>query len=279
MRKTLLLIPFIRLLLTDTRAFLKALYHFTVIRDARRRVIRSYGLADGLPSVDLLDLVPDLDQEVHDYTYLEGTSRTIDIAFIKAMCAQRRGCRYLEIGSWRGESLKNAAEVSDECYSVSLSDDEMRAAGFHKEIAFQRLFSKNLPNVHHIAQSSLTFDFESLQKKFDVIFIDGDHSYEAVKKDTETSFRLLKDDSSVIIWHDNGIETPNWPVVAGILDGSPPEALSHLYSVTNTLCAIYYRGEIRSELLPAPQTPNKVFSVHVVARGMDAAPATLQQAG
>ena len=265
MKKATLFTSFIRLLFTDRRALLKALYHFTATRDARRRVLKAYLLPDGLPSVDLLDILPDFDETIDNYTYLDGTSRPIDIALVKALCAQRARCSYLEIGSWRGESLSNAADVCAECCSISFSDAEMRALGFEKEIPFQRLFTATRSNVSHIAQSSLTFDFDSLGKRFDVVFIDGDHSYEAVKSDTENAFRLLRDESSVIVWHDYGAELPEWPVLAGILDGSPQEARAHIYSVTNTLCAIYTRKRVPSKMLSSPQTPNKTFRIRLLA--------------
>jgi hypothetical protein len=265
MKKSTLFASFIRLLFADRRALLKALYHFTASRDARRRVLKKYDLPEGLPSLDLLDLFPDFDETIDNYTYLDGTSRPIDIALIKALCKQPDSCSYLEIGSWRGESLSNAADVCAECCSISLSDTEMKAKGFEKEIPFQRLFTAGRPNIHHFAQSSLTFKFDSLGKRFDVIFIDGDHSYDAVKSDTENAFRLLKDEASVIVWHDYGAELPEWPVLAGILDGSPPEARAHIYSVTNTLCAIYTRQQVPSMILSSPQTPSKTFRIRMVA--------------
>ena len=68
----------------------------------------------------------------------------------------------------------------------------------------------------------MTFDFADYYGKYDMVFIDGDHHYDSVKKDTETAFKLLKDNRSIIVWHDYGLdpETIRWDVLAAILDGS-----------------------------------------------------------
>ena len=88
-----------------------------------------------------------------------------------------------------------------------------------------RFFSKDIPNITHLQADSQTFNFSSLQKKFDVIFLDGDHHTESIVKDTQNAFQLLKDDNSIIVWHDYGLgtETTRFNVLAGILDGCPPE--------------------------------------------------------
>src|ERR1700719_3581279 len=61
----------------------------------------------GLPQIDLLELLPGLDETISPYSYLEGQALPTDIALLKGLARKRPGCRYLEIGSWRGESLAN----------------------------------------------------------------------------------------------------------------------------------------------------------------------------
>src|ERR1035437_8860708 len=115
-------------------------------------------------------------------------------------------------------------------------------------VGLHRFFSKDLKNVKHIQADSQTFDYSSLNQKFDLIFIDGDHHSESVKNDTANAFKLLKVDDSIIVWHDYG-NTPNdirWDVLHGILDGTPSEKLGNLYHVSNALCAIYTSRKINA---------------------------------
>src|SRR5262245_53985194 len=93
----------------------------------RRYVSGKYGFGRGFPALDLLDLVPDLEETIYPYSFLDGQASPTDLALLKGMARRRPGCRYLEIGTWRGESLANVASVAGECVSISLSDEEMKA--------------------------------------------------------------------------------------------------------------------------------------------------------
>ena len=52
-----------------------------------------------------------------------------------------------------------------------------------------------------IFQNSLDFNEKKLEKKMDLIFIDGGHTYSVVKNDTEKSFNMLSN-KGIILWHD-----------------------------------------------------------------------------
>jgi hypothetical protein len=124
---------------------------------------------------------------------------------------------------------------------------------------------KDLKTIKHNSQ---TYDFDQLNKKFDLIFIDGDHSYEGVLTDTINSFKIRKDKSSIIVWHDygNSPEKVRHSVLAAILDGVPREFHKNLYHVSNTLCAVYIENrKFDTSFTKFPTYPNKVFSIRVSA--------------
>lgn len=238
-------------------------------RATRRRLTRLYGRGDGLPTVDLLDLFPALRVTVDPFAGLEGGSTVLDFVLLAALAEERAGGRYLEIGTWRGESVANVARFASECVTVSLPPERLREAGLSQEfVDAHQHFSRGLPNVKHVLHDSRTLDYASLGT-FDLVFVDGDHSYEAVKIDTKNVFNALRDERSVIVWHDYGKspERPRWEVLAGILDGCPEHARSRLRHVSNTLCAVYIpnlKVPTRSERFP--RTPNKTFRIDVTAR-------------
>jgi predicted O-methyltransferase YrrM len=236
----------------------------------REYVTARHGAGHGLPQLDLLDLFPTFEETVSPYAFLEGGSTTIDLALLKALARRYEACRYFEIGSWRGESIANVAAVARECISLSLSDEEMRQAGWgDRYLATARIFSRRLPNVIHIGHDSKTFDYAPYVGTCDLVFVDGDHSYDGVRSDTEHAFRLLRNERSVIVWHDymrTSEDDVLWGVVAGILDGAPAAARRQLYHVSNTLCALYIQGEFTTSMAVVPAIPDKTFDVTIRAR-------------
>jgi len=230
-------------------------------------VIKKYGMKSGLPAIDFIELFPNYDEVIKPLSFLPQGSGLLDYALLKGLAQRFENCRYLEIGTWRGESIANIALVSKECISVSLSDEQMKKLGCSEDyIKTSRFFSKNLPNIKHIEHDSQTFDFSELEK-FDLIFVDGEHSYKSVKKDTENVFQLLKNDSSIIVWHDY-VDTEGlirWDILAAILDGYPESQIPRIHHVSNTLCAVYLPTDFKPKNSFNPLTLNKIFEVKLSA--------------
>jgi predicted O-methyltransferase YrrM len=224
-----------------------------------------------LPHVDLLDLLPGLDETITPYTYLEGQALPTDIALLKGLARRMPNCRYLEIGSCRGESMANVASVAAQCVAINLAPAEMAELGYPPEaIAIEGIFSKPLTNVHAIQHNSQTYDYSAMRGSFDLIFIDGDHTQPAVAIDTRNMFPLLRDENSVIVWHDFG-HTPegvNPDVLEGIREGCTADQFQHVYRVSNTLCAIYTRQPMKTRTAKFPAWPDKVFELRLTARRM-----------
>lgn len=234
----------------------------------RKIVVEKYTIPSGHPTVDIAELVPGFDETIEPFGFLEGGSMPVEIGLLKAFAKRFDKCNYLEIGTWRGESVANISTVAEHCVTVNLTDDEMRKIGMtEKYINLHRFFSKHLKNVEHISCNSKTFDFSSLHRKFDLIYLDGDHHYESVLSDTKNAFQLLKNEKSIIVWHDYGdsLETIRWDIVRGIVEGTPPEKRNNIYRISNTRSAIYTTEKVKAGFIEYPQTPNKHFSVKVTA--------------
>ena len=232
----------------------------------RQKVIKAYNMPEGLPQIDIKTLFPDFKEDVEPFAFLDGGCLPIDIAVLKALAKKYNVKDYLEIGTWRGESVANVAAVVDNCYTLNLPDEDIRRMNMPEAyIQSHRFFSEHLKNVKHIFAHSHTFDFKSLNTRFDMVFVDGDHHYEAVKTDTISAFNILKNNHSIIVWHDYAAspETIRWDVMKGILDGCPPEKRGHIYQVSNTLCAVYIDDELVVKDLKMYALPNKKFKVTI----------------
>ncbi|MBQ4355148.1 MAG: class I SAM-dependent methyltransferase [Bacteroidales bacterium] len=242
----------------------------------KREVLKHYNFPQGLPVVDLADLFPGFHQVVDPYAYLSGATMPTDIALLKSL-AQKIGARsYFEIGTWRGESVANVAAVVPECVTLNLSREEIIGlTGSTAYADLHGLFSRDLSGVRQIYGNSMQFDFSPYAGKFDLVFIDGDHHYEAVRNDSAAVMPLLRDEHAVIVWHDYGYdpETVRWSVFQGILDGLPGECHRRLVHVAHTMCAVLLPDDILKTLKTKPlgefERPNHYFEVTLDAREME----------
>ena len=69
---------------------------------------------------------------------------------------------YFEIGTWRGESVANIADVVANCITFNLPDEELKQLGFSEDyINMHRFFSKDIKNVQHLFGNSHKYNFDA----------------------------------------------------------------------------------------------------------------------
>ena len=114
-----------------------------------------------------------------------------------------------EIGTNRGRSTRLIAEMAPEhakVYTLDLPPERMLDGKCFKEARGEFIGEefRNHPARSKITQlygDSKTFDFSPFHGRCDFIFIDGDHSYEGVKADTDHALKMLKP-GGIIVWDD-----------------------------------------------------------------------------
>ncbi len=215
-----------------------------------------------LPQIKLQDLDDNFESSVESFL-LDGSSLPTDLALLKTLAKGKKS--YFEIGTWRGESIWNVAKNIEDCTTLNLGDEEMKAMNLpEKYIELHGFLSKKNPKILHLKGNTLTFDFQNLQKKYDLIFIDGDHSYEMVKHDTQKVFQHLIHENSVVVWHDYAYnpEKIRYEVFRGIMDGTPKEFHHKLHHVANTMCAVMLNGKQQlTQQFESPKTPEVLFKI------------------
>jgi predicted O-methyltransferase YrrM len=191
-----------------------------------------------------------------------------DIAVLRSLASWFSQCTYFEIGTWRGESIANVAAVAKECYTLNLSVQEMKKRGIADAyVQAHGYFSAGKKNITHLYGDSRNFDFQGLARKFDLIFIDGDHHHDFVMNDTIQVTSHLIHEKSIIVWHDYAFhpEELRHEVIAAILDGLPSHMHHRLYHVAHTKCAVYigqaWEKQFITGTFTSPVMPDRYFSL------------------
>lgn len=146
-----------------------------------------------------------------------GSIRPLEAQILAGLVAHFKPEVVFEIGTFNGFSTlhlaKNVGEdvpvytldLPDNRGDIVLKNDWTEA---HKDIKNMdaesvRLFRAD-PKVKNIVElygDSASFDFSPWWGRVDFVFIDANHSYEYVKKDSENAFKMISD-RGVIVWHD-----------------------------------------------------------------------------
>jgi predicted O-methyltransferase YrrM len=179
-----------------------------------------YGSLPRLKVTEVFPRIRDVNVEIHR-AFDRKIETSIDAYEIFVLCAVIKSLgakRILEIGTFDGNTALNLAANSppdaavttidlppdwDGEMGMSVPEACVNVTKRHKVgIQFQ-----NTPFARKITQvfgDSAKLDWSRLPAPFDVVFIDGCHYYEYVKKDTQNALRYLKADG-VVIWHDYGM--------------------------------------------------------------------------
>ena len=232
----------------------------------RSYVEKKHKLPGGLPVVEMDQLIASDSIELGPMTFLDGGSLPTDMMLLAGLAEGIEKCAYFEIGTWRGESVATVSTRAHSCHTLCLTDQEMRRMGMHPStIESHRLFSKELENVTHLSGDSRNFDFGRLNKKFDLLFIDGDHHYDCVKGDTQNIFKHLVHEKSIVVWHDYGFhpDQVRYEVMAAILDGIGAERAGRVYHVAHTKSAIFTGETIPSLAANFPLVPKEYYLTEI----------------
>lgn len=91
--------------------------------------------------------------------------------------------KFLELGIFDGLLTSHASKFIKKCVGVDISDEKI----INKNFEFYKMTTTDF--------------FKQNKETFDVIFIDADHSFESVKKDFESSLKILNK-HGLIFLHD-----------------------------------------------------------------------------
>jgi hypothetical protein len=151
-----------------------------------------------------------------DTISLSGLGFVIPYALIATVVSALQPKKIFETGTFRGVAALTMALNAPEAdvYTLDLpeeySDSEVATLS-RGDKEWARLSSTSTgfafighpaaARIHQLRGNSLTFDPPAVLQNADLCFIDGGHSYQCVKADTETALKILSP-NGVIVWDD-----------------------------------------------------------------------------
>jgi predicted O-methyltransferase YrrM len=152
---------------------------------------------------ELFNSAPDIQCDtIEEFT----NGETGNTATIRLLCILGKDKDVFEFGTFQGRTTRQIALYAHSVTTLDLGENTS-GEGEYPDYEVGK-YSKDLTNVTQLIGNSLTFDFVPYYGKFDVVYIDGGHSYEVCKSDFMNAIQLLKPNGWIII------DDPEWPGVA-----------------------------------------------------------------
>jgi len=214
--------PFFRYTITGALLFLKSLLLYPFSKLARHRLSNAYHMLSypffGKTYVELSYLLKNEDLQVC-LSPLKSREHNVDAFELLSICALIKDnlCNTIfEIGTYDGRTTRamamNLSDRASKIYTLNLPPDVLDVeletsntdVGLSKKVVSGDRFI-GTPEECKIVQlwgDSAVFDFFPYYKKMDLVFIDGAHSKEYVKSDTQNAMNLIKTEGGFIVWHD-----------------------------------------------------------------------------
>jgi len=222
----------------DARHFLPMVRDFSELiavrlfaKNGRRHVIqlgrdvrqRAFDARDTLPVIEHAELAsflgcehpPQVVLPPIDVISLAGLGFVMPYALLATVVGALQPRKIIETGTFRGVGALTMAlnAPQAEIYTVDLPNmDEASTGTLTKgDVEWVRLSRgctgaafdgvPEAARIHQIWANSLTMDAAEIATDVDLFFVDGGHSYECVKADTENALKVLSP-NGVILWDD-----------------------------------------------------------------------------
>lgn len=179
-----------------------------------------------------------------ELTYIIGGSGILDYFFIKKVAEKFKCKKYVEIGTYIGESINILTDCCDELYSITACS----VTGWCRNLNIPD-YSERLARhkkIKHFYGDSKQFDFTQLPSDVDLFFIDADHSYEGIYSDTLNIFKI-KQKKAIVIWHDMKLLGKYNPDAIRAVKDALQDEFKNFFVTNNNICGIYIPEEYQGE--------------------------------
>lgn len=173
-------------------------------------ILRDFVAGSKVKEVYPTDLFPTLERVTMPVGAIHEESQhpnQADLLYVAAIAKVREAERIFEFGTYQGRTTYHLTLASPNAHVTTLNlppDQDPSVAPF---LGIMYKGSDREQQITQLYSDSRKFDPTPFAASMDYIFIDGDHSYELVKNDTEKALAMLKP-GGVIVWHDYAAKSP-----------------------------------------------------------------------
>ena len=183
----------------------------------------------------------------------DGTQSVEGLCFLVSLAKALDAHRIFEIGTFTGVTALTLAMNLPALTidTLDLPTGDLPALDFAQDdkgylpSQLRRRVFEGKPEAGRITQhesDSAQFDFSALGKTFDLVYVDGAHSYDYVMNDTRAAFKIVSGSVGAIVWDDY---SPGWYDIVRYLNERTD---LELYRVPNTRLVLWLSPEAKSLL-------------------------------
>jgi Methyltransferase domain len=244
----------------DARARLIGLYALTLRLPVSSRVLRlrrwrrrggAKEHATALPQLAWSEVLPRRAIRLVDACKRDGNVHLGELGVLaQAAVAIPAGSLVVEIGTFDGRTTLNLAINAPQARVFTLDLPADQPTLYALASGERQYVDKPLPGarfrecdpawrgaarrINQLLGDSATFDWSPYVGRAGLVFVDGSHAYEYVRKDSETALRLVAQGGTVL-WHDYG----RWEGVSRALDELDAERRLGLRHIAGTSLVVW----------------------------------------
>jgi len=210
-------------------------------------------LSEFLKKIELEDIIPAKNNKaiINNWVWRQGNVTLYELYCLISVCSFFKPLMIFEIGTFDGRSTLHFAINTPETtliHTIDLPPKELKNIKLKLDEGDAQLVNKtsfcigecfvkhgDAGKITQHLSDSANFDFSPFEKTIDFFFIDGAHSYEYIKSDTENALKSIKDDG-VILWHDYGNIYDVTKYLNDLSEKMP------VYRINNTSLAVYSKN-------------------------------------
>jgi hypothetical protein len=223
------------------------------LRDAsrERRGVHRHAHATALPQVAWTEVLMRRPIRLVETSKADGNVNLGELAILaQAAVAIPSGSSVVEIGTFDGRTTLNLAVNAANAHVFTLDLPPEERAAFALAPGERQYVDKPQPGarfracgpawlgaarrITQLLGDSATFDWAPHEGKAGLVFVDGSHAYDYVRRDSATAMRLVTK-GGLVLWHDYG----RWEGVSRALDELEAERRLGLRHIAGTSLVVW----------------------------------------